>query len=862
MAMFRSLLFLAACASVSADVDYSQYVNVLAGTTNGGNMFPGVAARPFAVVKLGPDFTYGKAEAYSGYLPDAGAALTGFSLLHESGTGGAPKYGVVSQLPVPGAVPNPLADLSVKRARGDQGSVGYFNSTLENGITVELAGTTHAGYFEYTFPAGQTSNVVVDVSHVLPSYRGMNWSQRYKGGSILIAADGHYEGNGTYNNGWNLAPDWTVYFCGRFDQHFSARTFAGQGSNLTQYGQSASVTSQDRVGAVFTFNTTKVTSRVGVSWISSERACEFLDAEIPAGTTLSSLVENSKAVWNQEVFSKMTTSDTNTSTLQLLYTSLYGMHLLPSNRTGENPMWESSEPYYDDIFTFWDLFRCTTPLFHILQPVAYEELLRSIVDVWRHEGWLPDARSSNFNGKTQGGSNADNILADAYVKGLRGQINWDDAYAAMQTDAEKVPPNNHDPAAPDSSTAQGRGALPDWLQYGYITPKFTRAITRAVEYAGNDFGLHQVALGLNKTSDALKYLRRSRQWRNHFNPAAQSFGTSGFLVPRLPDGSFIEQNPMNCDGCYWGAPYYEGRPWEYTMNAHHDMAKLVNLSGGADAFVQRLNTLMDPSKNIFNPGNEPSFTTPYLYNFVGRQDLTVQQSRQVANMYYNAGPGGLPGASDAGAMQSWILWNMIGMYPLTGQTTFLVGSPWFRNLTIKTPSGQDLKITSTVEGGKDSDYYVQSLRVNGAAWNKNWVTWDDVFANGGTMDFVLGSLPVQWDTGELPPSPASVIHEAGDNGEPATAVPLGKTVPAPIVRRRRDPRILAAIIVMSIVGFLLLVVATLAYMRWTRTGLFKKTRKIDAPDKAPKDGSSTSQKEEDVVVVASQDGDGNKEPEQ
>lgn len=137
------------------------------------------------------------------------------------------------------------------------------------------------------------------------------------------------------------------------------------------------------------------------------------------------------------------------------------MLLLPSNRTGENPLWTSSEPYYDDLFTIWDLFRCQTALFQVLQPTPYEEYIRSLIDVYRHVGWMPDARSSNFNGRSQGGSNADNVLADAYVKGVRGAVNWDDGYAAMVKDAEVVPPNDPvDPESPESSDHEGRGALP------------------------------------------------------------------------------------------------------------------------------------------------------------------------------------------------------------------------------------------------------------------------------------------------------------------------------------------------------------------------------------------------------------------
>lgn len=166
-----------------------------------------------------------------------------------------------------------------------------------------------------------------------------------------------------------------------------------------------------------------------------------------------------------------------------------------------------------------------------------------------------------------------------------------------------------------------------------------------------------------------------------------------------------------------------------------------------------INNNYEFDQTIFNPGNEPSFGTPYLYNFVGRQDLSVLRSRFVAKTYYHPTPDGLPGNSDAGAMESWLLWNMIGMYPLTGQTTFLIGSPWFEELTIHLGEGKELKITST--GGSDTSFYVQSLKVNGEPWDKSWVTWDDVFADGGTLDFELGPEPKDWATGPLPPTPAS-----------------------------------------------------------------------------------------------------------
>ncbi|KAI9712893.1 MAG: hypothetical protein M1812_006762 [Candelaria pacifica] len=730
------------------------------GSEDGGNVFPGVSV-PFGVVKLGPDLDAGDVNAYAGYLPKG--KVTGFSMMHESGTGGAPKYGVVSQLPVVGNINDPAADFSIERAKDDVASVGYYKSSLASGVTAELAATAHAGYYQYTFRTDDQANVQVDVSHFLPSYRKMGIAQAYAGGNFSIFPDGHYEGSGTYNKGWNEAPDWTIFFCGRFDTPVrSSQIFTPGSRSMTRDGNVNTASSQGKLGGLFTFTDNRVVSRVGISFISSDKACHHVDAEIPAKTALQAVVDSTKDAWNTQVLSKITTTEKDVKNLKLLYSSLYGMHLMPSNRTGENPLWTSAEPYYDDIFTLWDTHRCTTPLMHILQPTAYEEFIRSMIDVYRHDGYLPDARSSNFNGRTQGGSNADNVLADAYVKGVRGGVDWNDGLKAMIKDAEIVPPNNHDPMAPDSSTKEGRGALPDWHKYGYITPTYTRSVSRAMEYSLNDFALYQVASGVGDKANATSYLKRSHNWRNHYNPKASSHGFNGFVVPKQANGKFEKQDPLDCGGCYWKDAYYEGLPWEYTFGAHHDISTLIKLSNGPETFVKKLDKIFEKGGNpngdvrfekmIFNPGNEPSFASPYLFNFANRQDLSVTRSRSIAKQYYSLTPGGLPGNSDAGAMQSWLLWNMIGLYPLTGQTTFLISSPWFADLSIDLGNGGNLRVTS--QGG-DSGMQVQSLKVNGKDWDKSWVEWKDVFEKGGTMEFVLGKEPRKWAKGDLPPSPAS-----------------------------------------------------------------------------------------------------------
>ncbi|KAE9363067.1 glycoside hydrolase family 92 protein [Stipitochalara longipes BDJ] len=822
MRLSASLIGLFLAAARAEPIDLTQYVLTNTGESNGGNTFAGVTL-PFGMVKLGPDMFFG-ADAYSGDVTIGN--FTGFSMMHESGTGGAPKYGVVSQMPVLGNITEPLANLNDTRIKPDVTSVGYYKAVLGSGITVELGATSRAGFYQYTFPAGNRSNVVVDISHVLPSYRGQGLSQRYLGGELSTSSN-HYEGHADYDNGWNRAPLWTIFFCGYFDSGNTpaiVNTFVGQNDNtskLVDYNTASTINSTARLGAVFNFgNATNVTSRVGISFISTAQACNNVNTQIPAGTTLSTLTTNAKQVWNDEVLSKVTTTESNPSNLQLLYSSMYFMHLLPSNRTGENPLWTSTEPYYDDTFTTWDLFRCTFALLQVFQPSMYEEYIRSLINIFQFEGYMPDARSSNFNGASQGGSNSDNIMADAYVKGVRGAVDWTAGYEAMQKNAEVTPVNNNDPRDLSSSTKEGRGALPDWLELGYITPKYGRAVTRAIEYSVNDFSLSQVAAGLRKTEDSTRYLNRSRNWRNHWNPEATSLNFSGFVVPRSREG-FIKQDPLECGGCYWGDAYYEGLPWEYSFNAQHDINTLIALSGGPETFVNRLEMMFTPNmtarnaafnSTIFNPGNEPSFNTPYLYNYVGRQDLSVKRSRNIAKSYYSPTPDGLPGNSDAGAMESWLLWNMLGLYPMVGQTTFLIGSPWFANTSVSLGVGKALTMTTT--GGTNESYYVQSLRVNGKQWKQSWVTWDDIFANGGTMDFVLGPVPKNWTTGPPPPSPAS---EHSQNTNASIIVQPGAVPMAPsaaVLAKEAHRKKIMRDVALSVMGFVLLGLLAMAGWLW------------------------------------------------
>ncbi|KAK8111759.1 family 92 glycoside hydrolase [Apiospora kogelbergensis] len=835
--LISTLFHLTVFPSSSAEaIDYSQYVNPLMGGSGpfaglafgGGDIFVGGAV-PFGVVKVGID-TYEPNVSFStingGWTPKG--LVTGVSMMHESGTGGSPKYGVVSQMPLIGSLVEPSSsseggrgDVNIldnrtywqQRVGDDTARVGYFKTQLDSGVIVELSAARHAG--DHADDDGR--HILVDLSHYLPSEGGGQDSQAYLGGEISLDS-ATYQGHATYVGGWNDGAPFTIYFCGEFDTvPTEAKTFRGRntdpiarhhvfsngpvgqavfGANVFSSNDTATTTASsgpmnDRVGAVFSWRaeTETVTSRVGISFISANKACKFKEEEIPTWN-LNDTINAAVAEWNRDVFDKIRVAtegeSANKTNLVLLYSSLYFMHLMPSDRTGENPLWNSGEPSWDDFYTLWDTFRCTVSLYHLIQPEAYEGQIRSLIDIWQHEGYMPDGRSGNFNGLVQGGSNSDNVLADAYVKGLRGAVNWTAGYQAMQKNAEVTPYNTFSRTDPTASVKEGRGALDDWIRLGYVSVDGnTRCLSRTVEYSLNDYALSAVAAaggaGVGAApGDAEKYLNRSAGWQRTWNHDVASRGFQGFLTPRLANGSWnaTGYNPALCGGCEWSSITYEATPWEYSFTVPHDMQSLIHYMGGEVEFERRLDHIFQPNTSeqdlsangaaittIMNIGNEPDFATPYLYNYLNKQWKSVNQSRQLANQYFHDALYGVPGNSDAGALNSWLVWQMLGLYPVVTQPLYLLASPWFADINVTINRDRTLRIVTTTSNGSDgsavalshSGFYVQSVKVNGDTWQQNWLLHDSVMVEGGIIEFEVGDEPVQWEKGEVPPSPGHYV---------------------------------------------------------------------------------------------------------
>lgn len=212
---------------------------------------------------------------------------------------------------------------------------------------------------------------------------------------------------------------------------------------------------------------------------------------------------------------------------------------------------------------------------------------------------------------------------------------------------------------------------------------------------------------------------------------------------------------------------YEGVPWEYSFTIPHDMQTLIQFMGGSDMFERRLDHIFMPNTaeqdlgangagitTIMNIGNEPDFATPYLYHYLKKQAKSVNQTRALSDQFFKNAAYGIPGNSDAGALNSWQVWQMIGFYPIVTQPVFLIGAPWFSDINMTVNHDRTLRIMANDLG--DDSFYVQRVRINGKEWNQNWFNHDLLMNEGGTIEFDMGSKMTMWETGPPPPSPGHV----------------------------------------------------------------------------------------------------------
>jgi predicted alpha-1,2-mannosidase len=354
---------------------------------------------------------------------------------------------------------------------------------------------------------------------------------------------------------------------------------------------------------------------------------------------------------------------------------------------------------------------------------------------------MPDARSGNDNGRTQGGSNANVVVADAWVKGLKG-IDYETAFAAMVHDAE---------VAPADAQKEGRGGLKDYNERGYVTLADERSGSRTAEYSYDDFAIAEVACGLGKEKEAALYASRAHNFEHLWDKDMTVEGFKGFMRPRNPDGTWAP--PYLVVRGTWPDFFYEGDIWTYSVYAPQDMRRLIEMAGGDQMFVNRLDWTF--LRQHFDVTNEPGFLVPILYNYAGRPDKTADIVHLLLEKFFMANRAGIPGNDDSGAMSSWLIFSTLGIFPVAGQDVYLISTPSIPEASLALANGKQLRIVAKNLDPNGLNRYVQSATLNGDDLPTSWFRHAQI-KDGATLVLTMGSAPSSWGKTMPPPSMSDV----------------------------------------------------------------------------------------------------------
>ncbi|MDA3879615.1 MAG: GH92 family glycosyl hydrolase [Prolixibacteraceae bacterium] len=729
---------------------YHQYIDPFIGSEGEGHIFIGPSV-PFGMVKPGPD---NNKYSNSGYVSDSLVPIFGFSQIHVSGTGGGAKYGNISLMPYTGQF-----DMY------DEGSIfcderaetSYYGVKLKKwNIDVELTTTAKASFHRYVFSLGK-KGVKVDAGAFLDegNLPDSREAQHLVGSEIEIVSDYAVRGYNRVRGGWNNGTAYTVYFYAEFDQPFESFG-TWKGNDVFKSVESQADTGE-KTGAYMSFgenSSDTVQVKIGISFLSSLKAKQNLESEI-SHWNFDRVLNEGQNLW-EEMISRIEIDESATYEQKVMfYTGLYHTMLMPVDRTGENPLWLSPKPYYDDFYALWDTYRTSHPLLTLITPSRQADIVNCLIDIYKFEGYMPDARSGNYNGRTQGGSNADVLIADAFVKGLPG-VNYGTGLHAMLKNANIPPGGNEE--------KEGRGGLTDYNSLGYVSTRFVRAGNRTLEYALNDYCIAAVAKGLGRNGEYRRFLKQSDNWKNLWRDIEHE-GSRGFIMPKDAAGNWVDS--IQCDRkdgrvsyvqydplaqewpicvCWWCGFFYEGTSWEYSLFVPHDVPGLIDQCGGSNAFQKRLDTFFENS--YYNVANEPSFLSPCLYHWIGRPELSSKRVHQIIDDNYNISRSGIPGNDDSGSMSSWLAFHMMGFYPNAGHSYYLLNTPYFKETVIHQENGNDFIIRA--ENLSENNCYIQSAILNGKSYNKAWIEHNNIVA-GGELIFIMGSKPSSWGHEIMPP---------------------------------------------------------------------------------------------------------------
>jgi predicted alpha-1,2-mannosidase len=677
---------------------------------------------PHGSINPSPQTINGADDGYNSHEP-----IRGFGQLHVTGTG----WGTNGQIFL-----SPQIGVAVAEKAHDSPKSKETATPCEYGVTLDryhistkVSPSYHSAIYQFTYPKSDSSSLLLDITHNLPMDIKPQIGGAVSKGEIHFdnAAHTQLSGYGIYRGGFG-GGDYTVFFTAVLSKQPRAFGTWLNGKVNTGSASQSLLAKNDRVGAYFNLATAEnetVYLKIAVSYKSIDQAKEWLSQEIP-GWDYQKTKQSAKNTWNQQL-KKIEVEGGTERDKTIFYTAMYHAQLMPRNRTNDTQQFGKDVQMWDDHFAIWDTWRTLYPLHTLIDPEVVSGTVNSFIARYKKNGVVRDAYvNGNDMNSEQGGNNIDNVIAEAYVTGIKG-INWDEAYAVLKYDADKQRLGSFAWRNEDrlNDTYKTKG----WLPAGIMSCSMT------LEYAYNDYCTALVAKGMGKTADYDKYLQRSKQWVNLWNKDAESDGFKGFIVPKTLNGDFVNIDLKAYPGS-WKNYFYEGSSWNYSWFAPHQFEELVKLNGGRELFAKKLNYGFE--HKLINYDNEPAFLAVHGFLYAGRPDLTSYWVRQLMSKSFT--DQGYPGNEDSGAMSAWYIFSSIGIFPNAGQDIYYLTGSSFNKITMHMGNGKVLVISAP--NASASNIYVKGISVNGKKWNGTIIT-HDVISKGGVINFEMSNIPVK-----------------------------------------------------------------------------------------------------------------------
>jgi len=716
------------------------YVNPFIGTSNFGTTNPGPIV-PRGMVSVTPFNAAGKqnkfdkdSQWFSTPYEYYNTFLTGFSHVNLSGVG-CPDLGVLLLMPTTGKVETNHLKYGTTYSN-EVAKTGYYSNVLDKyDIKTELTATKRVGVSKFTFPKGQ-SNILLNLGLGLTNEQGA---------MVQIVSSTEIEGMRTvgsfcYNNSEAAYP---VYFVAKFSKPADKfgvwnkpakyigveAQWMGYNDKTRMMDHATKMVAGDSIGTYFTYHfdkKTEVEVQIGVSYVSIENARENLEKEV-AGKSFEEIYKETYDLWNKEL-SKIKVEGGTKDDKTIFYTALYHTLIHPNtlnDGNGEFPeiktgkIGETKGTRYT-VFSLWDTYRNLHQLLTLVYPKQQSDMIKSMLQMVDENGWLPKWELNSTETFTMVGDPASIVITDSYLKGIR-DFDIRKAYKAMLKSADQI---NNNPV---------RIGLEEYLEKGYVTERSVNsgAVSITQEFNIADFAIAQLAKELGKNIDYKRFTDRSVTYRKLFD---KEFN---LLRPRDEDGSWHEPfHPDTGANFVKNIAFIEGNSWQYTFMVAHDTKELIKLMGGKKAFVDQLEKVFD--KKQFDMANEPDIAYPYLFNFVkGEEWRTQKRVQELISKYYKNEPKGLPGNDDTGTMSAWLVFSMMGIYPVSpGDPIYAITKPIFDKVTIQLDSRYYKNNQFVIEKEKNGNGKIKSIMLNDKRHKRYFILHDEL-VNAKKLKIIL-----------------------------------------------------------------------------------------------------------------------------